>query len=88
MGNTVKLRETLVATIRRLLYTFRCVQVITTAQESKDLSCKHQGETHGYGKKVMNRDNPQPSTKASKEAMYAVQRLNVSGQSDNIYHNA
>lgn len=41
---------------------------------------KHQGETRGYGKKVMNRDNPQPSPKlCDKHNMDAVQRLNVSG---------
>ena len=38
----------------------------------------HQGETRGYGKNVMNRDNPQPSPKVVK-TMDAVHRLNGNG---------
>ena len=39
----------------------------------------HQGEIRGYGKNVMNRDNPQPSPKPGNSGKDAVQRLNVSG---------
>jgi hypothetical protein len=40
----------------------------------------HRGETRGYGKNQINRDNPQPSPKVAK-TMDAVQRLNVGGLS-------
>ena len=38
----------------------------------------HQGETRGYGKNVMNRDNPQPSPKVL-TTKDAVHRLNGNG---------
>lgn len=46
----------------------------------------HQGETRGYGKNVVNRDNPQPSPKVSQKTMDAVQRLDGGGRVQKYLH--
>lgn len=79
-GNTVKLRETLVATLQTVavssIYELSSHNYCSRTERSV---LKHQGETRGYSKNVMNRDNPQPSPKSGCPDKDAVQRLNVSG---------
>ena len=55
-GNTVKLSG-------------KSYQAFATALGSKDLPSCTKGKTRGYGKKVMTKDNPQPSSKVEKLRM-------------------
>ena len=79
MGNIIKLRETLVATIQTVAVCSRHIQVVTTAQEPKGLSCSTKGKLVGMVRRLQIETIRSQVLRCLINAMNAVQRLNGSG---------